>query len=66
MSKKILVTGATGTIGKAVVTALKNENASFVAGVRDKAAASEKLEQALNSSASISKIHLLTKQQQKG
>jgi uncharacterized protein YbjT (DUF2867 family) len=43
MSKKILVTGARGTIGKAVVTALKNENASFVAGVRDKAAASEKL-----------------------
>ena len=43
MNKKILVTGATGTIGKAVVTALKNEKASFVAGVRSTATASEKL-----------------------
>lgn len=43
MSSKILVTGATGTIGKAVVTTLMNEKKSFVAGVRNKATASEKL-----------------------
>lgn len=43
MSSKILVTGATGTIGKAVVTALINEKKSFVAGVRNKATASENL-----------------------
>jgi uncharacterized protein YbjT (DUF2867 family) len=43
MNRKILVTGATGTIGKAVVTALKDEKASFVAGVRNKAMAAEKL-----------------------
>jgi uncharacterized protein YbjT (DUF2867 family) len=36
MSNKILVTGATGTIGKALVKALTTEQASFVAGVRDK------------------------------
>ena len=43
MSNKILVTGATGTIGKAVVKALINEQKSFVAGVRNKATASKKL-----------------------
>ena len=43
MSNKILVTGATGTIGKAVITALINEGKSFVAGVRDQSTASEKL-----------------------
>jgi uncharacterized protein YbjT (DUF2867 family) len=43
MNRKILVTGATGTIGKAVVTALKDEKASFAAGVRNKATAAEKL-----------------------
>lgn len=43
MSSKILVTGASGTIGKAVVTALKNEKVNFVAGVRNKATALEKL-----------------------
>jgi uncharacterized protein YbjT (DUF2867 family) len=36
MSKKILVTGATGTIGKALTKALAVEKASFVAGVRNK------------------------------
>jgi uncharacterized protein YbjT (DUF2867 family) len=35
MSAKILVTGATGTIGKAVVSALTENNAGFVAGVRN-------------------------------
>ncbi len=43
MSNKILVTGATGTIGKAVVKTLKAEKASFVAAVRNKVTASEKL-----------------------
>lgn len=43
MSNKILVTGATGTIGKAVVKALSNEKRSFVAAVRNTAKASEKL-----------------------
>lgn len=43
MSNKILVTGATGTIGKAVVKALIDEKASFVAAVRNKATPSEKL-----------------------
>lgn len=33
MAEKILVTGATGTIGKAVVNALKSKGASFVAAV---------------------------------
>lgn len=36
MSKKILVTGATGTIGEALIKALSTEKASFVAGVRNK------------------------------
>lgn len=43
MSNKILVTGATGTIGTAVVKALLNEKANFAAAVRNKATASEKL-----------------------
>lgn len=43
MSNKILVTGATGTIGTAVVKALSNEKANFAAAVRNKATASEKL-----------------------
>ncbi|MBC7933812.1 MAG: SDR family oxidoreductase [Rhizobacter sp.] len=43
MSNKILVTGATGTIGKAVVKALLQQNKSFVAAVRNAATASEKL-----------------------
>lgn len=43
MSNKILVTGATGTIGKAVVQSLIKEKANFVAAVRDKATGSEKL-----------------------
>jgi uncharacterized protein YbjT (DUF2867 family) len=33
MAEKILVTGATGTIGKALIQALKDRGASFVAGV---------------------------------
>lgn len=33
MEEKILVTGATGTIGKALVKALQNQGASFIAGV---------------------------------
>ncbi|MBC7866053.1 MAG: SDR family oxidoreductase [Gloeobacteraceae cyanobacterium ES-bin-316] len=43
MIKKILVTGATGTIGKALVAALKAEKVNFVAGVRNKTTASQKL-----------------------
>lgn len=36
MAEKILVTGATGTIGKALVNALKSKGAAFVAGVSSK------------------------------
>ncbi|MGL5891641.1 MAG: SDR family oxidoreductase [Bacteroidia bacterium] len=43
MSAKILVTGATGTIGKAVVSALAEKGAAFVAGVRNEAEAATKL-----------------------
>lgn len=43
MANKILVTGATGTIGKAVVKALQNKRASFVAGVRNVEKATELL-----------------------
>lgn len=43
MSKKILVTGATGTIGQALVASLKAEKVNFVAGVRNKTTASQKL-----------------------
>ncbi len=35
MEQKILVTGATGNIGRALVEALHLKNASFIAGVRD-------------------------------
>ncbi|MBI3221295.1 MAG: SDR family oxidoreductase [Bacteroidetes bacterium] len=40
---KILVTGATGTVGSAVVKSLARIKADFVAGVRDHAKAKEKL-----------------------
>lgn len=43
MTRKILVTGATGTIGKSLVKILNHNGNSFVAGVRNKAAAAEKL-----------------------
>ncbi len=43
MSKKILVTGATGTIGKAVVKELKSAGAAFKAASRNVAAGHEKL-----------------------
>lgn len=43
MSAKILVTGATGTIGKALVNSLQQKNVSFVAGVRNPEQAKEKL-----------------------
>jgi uncharacterized protein YbjT (DUF2867 family) len=43
MSAKILVTGATGTIGKSLVKNLSERGASFVAGVRNLAEAREKL-----------------------
>lgn len=43
MSAKILVTGATGTIGKALVNSLQQKNVSFVAGVRNTEQAKEKL-----------------------
>lgn len=43
MSKKILVTGATGTIGKAVVKELKAAGAAFKAASRNVAAGHEKL-----------------------
>jgi uncharacterized protein YbjT (DUF2867 family) len=43
MSRKILVTGATGTIGKALIKSLQTKNAAFVVGVRDKEQAMEKL-----------------------
>jgi len=42
MSKKILVTGATGTLGSEVVKALKKSGAAFKAGVRDAAKATQK------------------------
>jgi uncharacterized protein YbjT (DUF2867 family) len=35
MNKKILITGATGTIGQALVKQLKASNVNFVAGTRD-------------------------------
>jgi len=44
MTNKILVTGATGTIGKAVIKSLKAKQASFVAGVREKETAKDKLD----------------------
>jgi len=40
---KILVTGATGTVGSSVVKSLAHINADFVAGIRDHAKAKEKL-----------------------
>ncbi len=43
MTNKILVTGATGTIGKAVIKSLQTKHASFIAGVREKETAKEKL-----------------------
>lgn len=43
MTAKILVTGATGTVGRAVVSALTENNATFVAGVRNESEAAAKL-----------------------
>ncbi|PBQ30583.1 hypothetical protein CNR22_01945 [Sphingobacteriaceae bacterium] len=43
MNNKILVTGATGTIGQALIKGLQNKNTSFVAGVRDTKQAAEKI-----------------------
>jgi uncharacterized protein YbjT (DUF2867 family) len=43
MKDKILVTGATGTIGKALVQSLKAQNIPFVAGVRNVAQAAASL-----------------------
>lgn len=43
MAAKILVTGATGTVGKALVKNLRERGVSFVAGVRNPAEAREKL-----------------------
>ncbi len=43
MSAKILVTGATGTVGKAVISALTEKGAAFVAGVRNEIEAAKKL-----------------------
>ncbi len=43
MTEKILVTGATGTVGSAVVSALKKRQADFVAASRTAAHAQEKL-----------------------
>lgn len=43
MSQKILVTGATGTIGKALISHLKAQNASFIAAARDEAKAQNTL-----------------------
>lgn len=43
MTEKILITGATGTIGNALVKALLEKNATFVAAVRNPEAAREKL-----------------------
>ena len=43
MQDKILVTGATGTIGQAVIKSLQNKNSSFIAGVRDTEKAKKKI-----------------------
>jgi uncharacterized protein YbjT (DUF2867 family) len=43
MEKKILVTGATGTLGRALVKSLKEKQASFSVAVRDPKAATGKL-----------------------
>lgn len=43
MAEKILVTGSTGTVGSAVVDALRARDASFIAASRDVAKAKEKL-----------------------
>lgn len=43
MRKKILVTGATGTLGKALIKSLQEKNVAFVAGVRNPAEATSKL-----------------------
>jgi uncharacterized protein YbjT (DUF2867 family) len=43
MSQKILVTGATGTIGKALIKSLQTKNTTFMVGVRNKGLAKEKL-----------------------
>jgi uncharacterized protein YbjT (DUF2867 family) len=43
MTQKILVTGATGTIGSLLTKILKGKNVEFVAGVRDIKKAKEKL-----------------------
>lgn len=43
MSNKILVTGATGTIGKALVKSLQSKKTPFMAGVRDTQNAAEKI-----------------------
>ncbi|MCY7351283.1 MAG: SDR family oxidoreductase [Cytophagaceae bacterium] len=43
MTEKILVTGATGTVGSAVVEALRAKNAAFVAASRNVEKATEKL-----------------------
>jgi uncharacterized protein YbjT (DUF2867 family) len=46
MSNKILVTGATGTIGKALMSSLQQKGAQFVAGVRNIETAKEKIKDA--------------------
>ena len=43
MTNKILVTGATGTVGKELIKSLQSKNANFIAGVRDVSKAKEKL-----------------------
>lgn len=43
MTRKILVTGATGTIGQALIKQLQAKNADFVAGVRNISEAGKKL-----------------------
>lgn len=43
MTRKILVTGATGTIGQALIKQLQTKNADFVAGVRNVEEAKKKL-----------------------
>ena len=43
MTHKILVTGATGTIGKALIKALLEKKTAFIAAVRDTETAREKL-----------------------
>ena len=43
MSKKILVIGATGTLGKALIKSLQEKNVAFVAGVRNTTEAPSKL-----------------------